>query len=234
MRSGSLANTGLIGARPFPLGWTFIFFAGGFVGFASLTKPFNSSELMRLRKMGVANNHLQGLVAEKLLQGPQVHAGHYATARKRMPQVVPVKVHQTRLLDHRIPPIARILKGTDPVGADENSSLSGRLTAHSLKRMESGLVQGNVPDGPILGLPEGYSPRDQIHVLPAQAVLLTSSHARVEYDVELRHVLWILSFDSRAQLLFLILREEADALIVLAKSPNHASRILLAFSILNA
>ena len=67
-------------------------------------------KLVCLRQVRISDHHLQGLLAQELLECPDVDARHYAATGECMPQIVSMEIRNLRCLDDLIPPKAGLLQ----------------------------------------------------------------------------------------------------------------------------
>lgn len=81
---------------------------------------------MRLGRVRIMHDLLEGMMAEKLSHRSQIDAGHYQPACKRVAQIVPVKVLNSGFRKNLVPPMPWLLQWF-PVLPDEDTSLPTRL-----------------------------------------------------------------------------------------------------------
>src|SRR5262249_30991686 len=144
-------------------------------------------------EMRISHGHADGFVAEKLLHGANVHSGHDEATSERVPQAVPAKTRNLRILEGGLKPAPRL-------SCAAAGEFRGRVQPpESFERLNGCLIQWDVPNSTVLAARDRENATWEGHILPEQAVLLAQAKAGVKRKVKFRNPLRELCFDSAAQ-----------------------------------
>ena len=136
-------------------------------------------------KMAVAHRHLERLVAEELLDGPEVHARHDEVARERVAEIVPAEVadlrRRARALEGGVE--RRVAHGIAP-GPGEDGHAVAREPGEGGAR---GGVQRDVLRRVVLRLRDRRELERGVDILPPQAQELALAKPRVCSEEYCRH-----------------------------------------------
>jgi hypothetical protein len=122
-------------------------------------------------EMSVPGGHGDGLMSRRLLNDLEIDPSLSQSAAESMTEIVPAKVRNLRMFDCFIPP--------RPVLPDVEDPFASRHFAEIVHGSESIIVHVDCPRRSILCVVCHEPPRDEIHVRPQEAVLLTLPHPGV-------------------------------------------------------
>jgi len=148
--------------------------------------------------MCVSHRHLDRLVTHRFCYRAKIHTGHHQAARERMPQAVPGKEADASLAKCRVKPVL-VAFSDSPCILTKTRPLPTGTREQLLKCRQPDRVQWNVPRVPVLALRYGDQLASEINSAPNQSILFARPHARVQSDLELRHVVRIVGEDHSAQ-----------------------------------
>ena len=153
---------------------------------------------MRWCEMCVSHRHLDRLITHQFSHCAKVDAGHHQAARKCVPQAVPSEEADARLANCRVEPVFVALQ-RPPCILTKTRPLPTGACEQILKCRLRNRVQRNVPSVPVLALRDRNELTDEINPAPNQTVLFARPHARVQSNLKLGHVGWIVGQDHGAQ-----------------------------------
>jgi len=125
-------------------------------------------------EMGVPGGHGDCLMPSRLLNDLEIDPSLSQATAKSMAEIVPAKVRNLRVFDCFIPP--------RPVLSDIENPFAGRHLTEIVHSRESVIVHVDCPWRSIFCVVRHEPSRDEIHVRPQEAVLLTLPHPGVESD----------------------------------------------------
>jgi hypothetical protein len=102
------------------------------------------------------------------------------------------------LAECRIKPVLVALQRL-PLHINKNSALPTGTGKQLLKCRQRDRVQRNVPRIPVFALRDGDQLASEINSASNQSILFAGPHARMQGDLELRHMVGIVGEDHRAQ-----------------------------------